>query len=81
MKYHRTEQNSIRIFLVISIILYFSFMFCDILYNIPLLSNFIKFIAILLCFLMLFLLNRFHPKEKDYLILLLAFAFTVTADA
>ena len=81
MKYHRTEQNSISIFLVISIILYFSFMFCDIFYNTPLLSNCIKFIGILFCFLMLLLLKMFHPKDKDYLILLLAFAFTVTADA
>lgn len=80
MKYHRIEQICIRIFLVLSTILYFSFMFCDIFLDVSFYSNRMKFLSICLCLLMVVILKLFHKKEKDYLVLVAAFVFTVTAD-
>lgn len=74
-----TENYIIETFVVLEIILYFSFLFLDSLNLYTMISNDIKFVAIVNCFV--FVLVWFiRNKEKSILIMLFILCFTVLAD-
>lgn len=80
MRYHRVANISTRVFLLLTSLLYIAFMLCDVFWNKDELSSTLKFISIVLCFIITVVFLVLNHKNRDCLILTSAFLFTVIAD-
>lgn len=65
------------VFIFLESVLYLSFLYCDIVIKIYNLSNILKFLSIVLCFIYIFFVTK---KERNNYVILCAMGFTMAAD-